>query len=357
MNKYQITLRPVDKFFFGGDMTFKIDGQGKQFNEQYSSYIIQSLMFPQQTSLLGMLRFLVLRNAGEDVFSQGKIVDKVKAAELIGENSFMVNADHSRNSFGKIKGLSHVRIRRTEQGQTRDLEFAPRFQDLCLDDMAPGYYYPHGFSIPRISKKQYNAKNGLPTLLTDGAKTFTLDEIFKEDYRTGIERSISTGKVDDNALFKQISYRFCSDKADHCFVFEAEVEDDLALEKYHRQMVSVGGDNSQFLIGIEKVAGSETTNSSANNTVCLFSPTFLTGDEARKASFAVSDLMPFRFLTSTIHATSYHILSQQLKRSGKYELFVPGSVFFFESESHKREFIDSIEAKRDFRQIGYNEYK
>jgi len=45
-------------------------------------------MYPQQTSLLGMLRFLILRNSGEKIFKNGKIVDKAEAEELIGHKSF-----------------------------------------------------------------------------------------------------------------------------------------------------------------------------------------------------------------------------------------------------------------------------
>ena len=122
MSKYQITLTPVDKFFFGGDMTFQVGAKElpKNWNEitdenerariekqvedntRYSSYIIQSSLFPQQTSLLGMLRFLILRNY-EDVFKEGQIVNKDRAKALIGERSFTVNAnDHDENHFGRI---------------------------------------------------------------------------------------------------------------------------------------------------------------------------------------------------------------------------------------------------------------
>lgn len=77
--KYKITLTPVDKFFFGGDMTFQVGTNEKDsFNEQFSSYIIRSAMFPQQTSLLGMLRFLILRNSGEEIFKDGRITDTGK---------------------------------------------------------------------------------------------------------------------------------------------------------------------------------------------------------------------------------------------------------------------------------------
>ena len=54
---------------------------------------------------------------------------------------------------------------------------------------------------------------------------------------------------------------------------------------------------------------------------------------------------------------SYNVLSKELVRSEKYELYAPGSVFYFEDETQKQEFINVIESKKDFRKIGYNEYK
>ena len=54
--RYLVKLTPIGKFFFGGDMRFGINGK----EEKFSSYIIESSKMPQQTSLLGMMRFLLL---------------------------------------------------------------------------------------------------------------------------------------------------------------------------------------------------------------------------------------------------------------------------------------------------------
>ena len=374
MSKYQITLTPVDKFFFGGDMTFTVglketkkkwdeltEREKKEisFNTQYSSYIIQSSMFPQQTSLLGMLRFLILRNAGNDVFKDGHIVDKAKAKELIGERSFMVN---NNNDFKAIKSLNHVRIRKTANGQTSDLEFAPLFKELSFTDASVGSYNLGDICIPSLSKDDYDAKKGFNIMLTDGKDKYKLEDVFVEDRRVGINRDIKTGIVDDGALFKQISYRFSNKKADYCFVFDAEVDDTIPLETYSGQVVSVGGDNSQFVIGISKNGKANENLESYEKAVWLLSPAFLTRAEARIAKFAVTRLMPFRFLTDREDNKendnrTFHILNSKLKRSERYELYAPGSVFYFDTEEQKQEFINVLESKKEFRQIGDNEYK
>ena len=62
MGKYKVTLTPLGKYFFGGDMTFRVEGKN-DYNEQFGSYIIHSSRFLQQTSLLSMLRYLILSNS------------------------------------------------------------------------------------------------------------------------------------------------------------------------------------------------------------------------------------------------------------------------------------------------------
>lgn len=377
MSKYQITLTPVDKFFFGGDMTFKVNTNSEFDNERYSSYIIKSSLFPQQTSLLGMLRFLILRH-DKKAFNGANIIDQAEAEKLIGPKSFSVNTDgHQKNNFGKISSIHHVRIRRITKGKKKydkesiatidmsiDLEFAPFFGEISFDQATTGKYnfdnnnVLHNISIPDIKKEEYSAKNGLDVFLTDGLKKYTLDEIFVEDHRIGVDRDIYTGKTADGALFKQISYRFNNEKTYYCFVFDAdlEIED---MEKYSGELVTVGGDNSQFVINISKKIEENHDIDSLNNAVYLLSPTYLTREEARMAKFAVTKLMPFRFLKSNMYedAKAYHIVGGKMKRSTRYELYEPGSVFYFDSETQKQNFIQKIEEKKEFTQIGYNEYK
>lgn len=400
--KYTITLTPVDKFFFGGDMTFQVGNkEDDEFNVQYSSYIIRSSQFPQQTSLLGMLRFLILRNAGDAIFSNDKIKDKKVASELIGGRSFTVNNskepnkngiyEQAVNSFGKIESISHVRILRGN----KELDFAPLFGRINFDDSSDGSYNFGKIKVPQLNNKQYAAKEGVETLLMSlsdidhyfsdherisserkaekkkdkpNLKTppYQLDDIFIEDRRIGIARNIKSGKTDDGALFKQISWRFNNKDAEHSFVFDAIIEDiDLTETKYNGQLVSVGGDNSQFILRVIKKEDVEETDSqntedyTGTKAVTLLSPTFLKRSEVRDNTiFAVTQLMPFRFLESVMEKTeSYHILSRNLTRSARYEMYAPGTVFYFDNEIQCQAFIKALKAKQDFRQIGYNEYK
>ena len=376
MSKYRITLTPVDKFFFGGEMTFQVGDKNDSFNTRYSSYIIQSSRFPQQTSLLGMLRFLILSNAGESVFADNKIKDGDAASALIGSQSFTTNSAHNANTFGKIKSISRVRVLRGDV----ELEFAPLYGCVDFNPSTNGTYNLGFLKIPQL--KQYDAKKGLDILMMPKAEidayfnkfedigekpnpTTKLSDIFIEDRRIGISRSISSGKTDDGALFKQISYRFNNKEANHCFVFDAEVDDfdnGDRLTKYSGQLVSVGGDNSQFMIGITACEAPLEEDVDDSLAISLLSPAFLTREEVRSNTiFAITQLMSFCFLTDrkdnrNDDDRSYHILNSKLKRSERYELYAPGTVFYFESNEKRKAFVKALK-KNDFCQIGYNEYK
>ena len=79
---YFVKLTPTGKFFFGGDMRFGIDGKDGEF----SSYIIESSVMPQQTSLLGMMRFLLLSNNNDLFDSENNCIrQSVSVDDLSGE--------------------------------------------------------------------------------------------------------------------------------------------------------------------------------------------------------------------------------------------------------------------------------
>lgn len=60
-NQYLITLTPAGNYFFGNDRGFgdKTDNPNAILN-----YLVSGLKYPQQTTLLGFLRYELLRNAG-----------------------------------------------------------------------------------------------------------------------------------------------------------------------------------------------------------------------------------------------------------------------------------------------------
>ena len=110
--KYKISLTPLGRYFFGGDMTFKVANRS-QYNEQYGSYIIRSNQFPQQTSLLGMMRFLLLSNhTGAFNKDTHKITSTQEAGKLIGPRGFVITDEYEKNNYGLIKNISFCFLER-----------------------------------------------------------------------------------------------------------------------------------------------------------------------------------------------------------------------------------------------------
>ena len=98
MRIYKVTLEPEDWFFFGGGSTFD--------NGTKTSYIAHSMLLPQQTALLGMIRYQLLKQHNL-LFGQGGSPEMSEVKKLIGERSFIMK-DNSQHAYGDILGISPV---------------------------------------------------------------------------------------------------------------------------------------------------------------------------------------------------------------------------------------------------------
>lgn len=359
MSKYLITLTPTGSFFFGGDMSFSVK-DNKDHNEKFSSYIIESNQFPQQTSLLGMLRFLILSNnkTAFDHFTQ-KILDKNNASTLIGSGSFSVHNTHTENSFGKIKSISPCILQKKENNMNWiDLFPTAPLYESGVDFSSPINAIINGKTVNVPVIKEYNPKKQYESIFKSQDETVSIEEskIFLKDQRIGIEKDYS-GITNDSAYFKQICYRL---ENGFRFAFEAEIEMDIT--SYDKQIVSVGGNSSQFIINIvidKNISYPEKCKNTVNcyGKVALLSPSFIEKEDANKSCFAITDAVPFRFLETTVNSVDYNILSKKVLRSNKYYLYKAGSVFYFDNQKNFESFKSALESKKEFRQIGYNYYK
>lgn len=373
MSKYYlITLTPVDKFFFGGEMKFStgIQENGKKSAPEIS-YIIKSGYFPQQTSLLGMMRFFLLRHS--KYFDGSKITDPDGASSLIGGHSF--SADRG-SGYGQILRLSECFIREYQGNGNfcRNLFPAPFDSEFNVDfsnGQENGWYNGQQKVLPALIRKQnYPEKKGYAYgryLIASGSgKTVGMGKVFAEDRRMGISRDLDTGKVGDNAMYKQINYRFAKQDngSYYVFAFYVEMEDCADILSFSGETVSVGADNSMFRIGVEpadswlpeSIMPEEQTTAVR---ISLTSPSFIkVGDAMSLPDFAITETVPFRHLNSDVRkTTSYNVSDGGLKQSSRYDLFSAGSVFYFSGPENARKFVDAVESAQNFRQIGYNQYR
>lgn len=369
MSKYIVSLTPMGKYFFGGDMTFKV-GTNKKYNERYSSYIIHSNQFPQQTSLLGMMRYLLLSNASEVFDTVSKSIKNAKGACLvIGEHSFAVTNQYVSNDYAKLKSISPCFLEKTENGTDWTI-LLPAPKDygysVSFDSSVEANFNGRKFNAPLISG--YNPKNREEPVFIGAPKPISTSEIFIEDIRIGIDKKYDgvTNK-DDSSFFKQICYRLGAKEHNgkYRFVFEAEVDDtiDLSQSPYNNSIISLGGDCSQFVLKVRKekfIASypdiyNVDRKFDSDFKIVLLSDTFLLRSEVDNTLFTISETQPFRFLETNVNTKNYTVISETNIRSKKYYLYQKGSVFYCNSE--QLENFKAVLNKGCFRQIGYNCYQ
>lgn len=391
MSNYLIKLFPIGKFFFGGDMTFSVgmtvpknednnlsekDIKQVEFNSRYSNYIIKSEKFPQQTTLLGMLRFLLLRN-NKSLFSDNQIVSDKKGeiAKLIGQSSFTSQNDGSENNYGKIKKISPCFLMFHDDIYTRlpmdyGLEKIVLSNDQSKSNVC--YYNDKKLNLSTIIAKTdnenrpiyYSAKEGgIPNYYCSNianSSIFEEDEIFIKDQRIGISRNIDTGITEDNALFKQVNYRLADG---YCFALYASIDEDIL--SYSNEIVSLGADSSQFSIKIEKldtfpeipIIKTDVCVEGGEYKVVLKSPALV--DKTIVFDYAIAETIPFKYMKTNINYNpeDYHRVSGKIDHSDRVVLYQTGSVFYFISKDKADAFVKGLNIHNDYRQIGYNYFE
>jgi len=408
MSKYLITLTPVESFFFGGEITFTrekdklgkastlLDPEKKElkaFNESFSSYIIKSNCFPQQTSLLGMLRYFVLSNNDQLFDSRtNKIIPNKQEdiAKEIGQQSFHINdSDSSIIDYGKIKAISPCFIQRKTVAEWENFLISPKDNSFNLIDFESGNSLTISSKSTTPNIKDYNPKDGLK--IQYSGKTTKLEEsdIFVPDIRIGIDRDYS-GKTKENSLYKQVFYRFsneykcenCETKIKQSFRFAFYADLDYIFSDEYNDLVSLGADNSKFILEAQKIDDisidsendqckdlfkKEITdpyqikpNFNCFGKIVLLSDAYIENEQVEKCCYSINDTVPFRFLISTIETENYYKFSGSIKlisRSVKLNLYQKGSVFYFENENNLDSFESKLNSNKRFYQIGYNYFK
>ncbi len=378
-NQYLIRLKPLGNFYFGGERSFREATPTKTKKEEQAddknealSYIVESNYFPQQTALLGMLRFLLLRNSG--AFKDNKIVNETKATELIGASSFTLNLDPNDFKFGKIEKIGTCFVcKRNENNVLLPMPLDYKLNVNFTDSTTANYCSRNDILLPLITLKssteRYSAKDGIDESLLLGSEVidYGYDDkketgVFIKDRRVGINRDLTTGKVEKNNLYKQEFYRLADD---YEFVFIAtlaDLDDAISYKTYNGQTVELGGDNSKFSITFDDVPAAFKTEYSGIDKCSLFKAVLLSDaliEDTSLSCFSISASTPMRFLQSSVKETKdYNKIStsekQSLYKSERQSLYKKGSVFYFETELKRDSFIDAVKSKTNFKNIGYN---
>lgn len=369
MSKYLISLTPMGSFYFGGERSFPLAGEKQN---EFASYIVQSNLFPQQTALLGMLRFWILKNHPE-AFSleKNQIIDSTKATDVIGSRGFSTS-NSEKADFKLINSISYCFLQKWENETSWEAILpTPMDYGLTVDfnKEETAIYNAVKKQLPQITyaskKKDFSSKEGLIRGYVGSEGRYIKEkDIFLKDQRIGINRDIKTGKTEEDALYKQVCYRLAKG---YSFAFYAEMNDWNYPQE--SQIVELGGDSSKFALTCTRLESEQSAPvynerlakpllaKDGYQSLTLLSDTKLDNEVVtKKTLFSISETVPFKFLDlATKKETKYDRSTND--KSNRYSLFKRGSVFYFENGDMLSDFIDQINKEKNFKQIGYNNYQ
>ncbi len=383
MPTYLVKLTPIDKFFFG---------QKNTFGDNNVNYFVRSSHFPQQTALLGLLRYQLLCHADKSVFDNNKIVNSKAAKELIGEKSFSPE-EPSVDNFGLIESLSPVFLMDKETGEMY-LPAGLRYQEKEKGKYEPLHLKKEG-SV--VLLEDYDTKKGVYSRwISDRIQSDTIaeDDFFKEDTRVGIRKNY-TGGTEDDAFFCETFYHFanyvggdlkegnegtahsnCEKELkkvhDYCFAFRFRAKEEVRFEK--SKIVHLGGERQPFLMEVTKEENADLlplkdfsfAKDRSLYMVLLLSDACIPSEIAKEALFAITEVKDFAcLLTQTDGDRRFYnrfgkrvkghkeVKTKDVHLTHERELYIAGSLFYFEDYEAADKFCQRVISSH-FHTIGYN---
>lgn len=271
MSRYRMTLKPIDSFFFSGEKSFKYLGE---------TNIAKSNCFPQQTSILGMLRKEMLKIT--DNYSETwnyNSSSKKEIDKIIGNFGFEIEKNENENGgYGVIKGISPVCLKHKDEiliNMPRDLIKAFEENEAVIEEniktisfREKGIKLINGkqtFLPSEIKVKNYNPNyfvsickklnNEEDGLTVDEKKLFVKKEdVFIEEKQVGIKLNTNK-KAGENDFYRIVKYRLTKG-----FTFVVDVLIDKSFKNDldgYSNMVNMGGEKSIFKLAFTKIKDDE----------------------------------------------------------------------------------------------------
>ncbi len=128
---YLVTMRPLEPYTFGTEQNIAYPGDNVQGRK--NSYYVGTNLYPEQTTILGLIRYLILMENGK-LRTDKRYDDSARKeiANLIGENSFSFGENVEKNDnaplrFGRIKRISPLFAMIGEGEESHTLIRVPAF--------------------------------------------------------------------------------------------------------------------------------------------------------------------------------------------------------------------------------------
>ncbi|WP_296883680.1 type III-B CRISPR module-associated Cmr3 family protein [Thomasclavelia sp.] len=368
---YRVELEPLEPYFFAGERSF---GFGKNRKQNYNNYFIRSESFPTQTTLLGTIRFEILKKYDlltTDINKQDSNL-LAKQAKYIGAKSF--DLKETTPDYGMIKKLSPLfivnqsgeRLVRVPFNQNPESKIEKKNETIYKYDLRTLKKDPYqvfdgtkDYQIKLINKVELKSEGNVQRLFynIDNRNDELIDEdIFIKGFdKFGINRYIKK-----DGFFKK-EYKYLVDGYKFGFYLEIDDENyDEKLEDIIQDVVYMGSGKSAFALKMTKEE--ETIDNFIDRVVDCFSlstddpiyyvisDTLVDYQKIEKSCYLViSDTRTFRYLSRNHQAKNYYKLYCQ---SDLYNIIRAGSVFFVKGDQEDI-FINEVE-NNNYEKIGFN---
>lgn len=337
---YQFILTPVDQFFFGGE---KHDTKGETIN-----YFVESNPYPQQTTILGLVRYFLLLK--HNLIGTDKI--KTEGENLIGLSSF--DFDAKKQLFGKIESISSLYF--VKQGSNY---FPAPFDADHNIDKENGYYFMYK------SEKRFTAKDYFPALkVIDSAGQIgpvllgssETECIVYPTQHTGNEKG-EKGESKEDAFYKQVYMKM---NPGWGFAFDANITEEVTEEELY---VNFGGEKSLFSLKVSKIEKFSTPctrlpldRKDLYGLYCL-SDCFSEPQVQENTCFAVTKAVSFRNFQSSVKTKNYAVYTKNILegmvRGNRFNLLSRGSVLYFKTLKERDDAMNFLD-KPNCTSIGFN---
>jgi len=375
---YEIILKPIGSFYFGGEESFSDapliavknsnDDKTKEYFKKRQGYFAKSEKFPQQTQLLGMIRKEILRANKKLLYFKNfvRVPSNLKttAFDLVGKVKWTPTQNAN---LGAIEKLSPLYIAKDENSPK--LYFKEPFNGEFLLEEKEGTGYINGkptgkvYSLKDCNNNYFDAKTYLSsTFVASKNDSIDEDELFIPHTRTHTQ-TLPYSEDDEEKLFKVKRYNLHND---YSFLFYLTTTQEVFKDGF-LTTVSIGGEDSYFSMYVKKVDQIEEPDTaflqSKDSRITLISDAYIKspitlkddGDEVVEEG-NIFELCKVILADKTIFRTiKTRQDNRSFTKSQKFILFKKGTVFY-PKEGKEDEVKNILSRYTNFRKIGYNHY-
>ena len=361
---YEIRIRPLDYYFFGSEATFG--------NLEQQNYFAKTQLFPQQTTVIGMLRHL-----GYDKVDIGESFDASKSVQNLGYIkgiSAVYLIDHLGRPYmpgplGK-GGYQALQLQSAGKGVTRW-----NGRGWTATYQAPDYAAKEGWEQHLVSGLSDPKKDHIP-----------FDQVFQYFTKIGITKQVDECERKDG-FYKQGLAKL---GAGWSFSVLADLDAELAGKLPASSVMPFGAEKALFHLELKQLNAAKSFGDlfpdslweldcpEGLDAALLWSDAWAPADILQNLDFAVTDIRDFRYIRTPKQVKEFakfythedwqkynqaqdHAaqqpnahpapVEQRLYKSGKYNLLARGSLLY-----GKKTDLETLLDQAAFQTVGYNQY-